>query len=451
MGLIIFGQENMLILTRKCLQKCILITFTIVLLTQLTKEYFLWESYGKTNKIVIDFWLVEEGFGCSFKQRNVSFVLPNCQNYQTGSEIRVIGSLSRVSDRGFFAQKRLKIEEVVLLRTKPNSVMWWFLISRQMSLDIKEALINSVMGYFPLTYLDLMTAMVFGGGDTLPPDLNHHFKVTGTLHIMAVSGFNIAMVSGIVSVFTARFGRFQSFLVWTVAVSFYVLCTDLSASVLRAFLMAFVKKVGSTLVQKTYHNLQILTTAALLILLLKPAYLVSISFQLSIAATFGITLFMPVLGENDPAVEKVDGFSVWNVLSESFTTTLSAQIFTVPISLYYFSELSLLSLVSNVFLLWLTPIISIGGLAWMIFSWLFSLVPGAEILAKLVGLFLYVIIKVFTQLVGLFAQFNSLYLENITFGWQSLILSWFLCLVIYKFLFTRSEQAFKAAHSAYHL
>ena len=89
-----------------------------------------------------------------------------------------------------------------------------------------------------------------------------------------------------------------------------------------------------------------------------PPIVEKVGFQLSVAATSGIILFEPILkklSSNLPAGRQ-------GIFFEDFRTTLSAQIATVPILLFYFTTYSPISIISNLLILWTVPPLMILGI-----------------------------------------------------------------------------------------
>jgi ComEC/Rec2-related protein len=346
----------------------------------------------------------------------------------------------------------------------------------------KKSLLEVGGNYISLSYFQLISAMVFGGSSFLSKELNHNFKITGMLHIVSASGYNVSLVLNLaLFLFKPFFSKRILWLPLLASIVFYSVLTDLSAAIIRASLMASLALIVNLFLQRQVHYLWILLLVSILMVLLNSDYLVSISFQLSVAATLGIILIMPRLEaatkqknksfssssslvklalsdfnnldfaspENssvDAVIDlnlrlnkaldlnleksskdyllfvKVSLKKVFALLRESFFVTLAAQSFTLPLVLYHFSELSLISFLANSCLLWLTPVITIAGLIFFFLIILFTLIP---ILPKtilfLFALFLFLPIKIFLTAVAFFSQFNFAFFKLKSFGLKQLL------------------------------
>ena len=432
------------------LKKYILIAFVCFLLTQLVGLYNFGVKFVKNEGVRLSVIVVEENKSCQFYKQKWQFSLENCLEYQTGSTIAFVGRLISGSDSSFLNKKRLNVAEISQNNTLLNSVIAWMVVVNKSLGSYRDKLIYLVMGYLEQSNYVLMTDMVFGQILEIGDAQHHGLKVTGMLHVVAASGFNISLITIIANFFSRHFGRFKSFLIWLVIVGMYFLLTDLSISIIRAFLMMFLKKSGALLGFRSYHNLYSLATASFMILLFDPLLMFSISLQLSVFATLGIVLFMPLFGVTNPAIEDSSISSLWPIVKESFQTTLSAQIFTVPIILFHFSELSLLSLVSNTFLLWLTPLITLGGVFFYFLALVSTIFP-LDALIKVLSFYLWLLTSFFLEAVAYFSQVDFLFLTDISFGLGKMFLYLVIVLLLYYKLHSINEKNKKKNSPTYYL
>ena len=196
----------------------------------------------------------------------------------------------------------------------------------------------------------LLEGMLLGGGRDLSPETREFFKNAGTIHILAVSGLHIGIVSLALGYLLRRKFKFSpaaSFLITAAALGLYCLLAQLRPSVVRASLMmAFL--LGAPIVRRKANPINSLGAAALTILLFRPADLFSPGFQLSFAAAGGIIYLLPrfgaLLGENfllrtDPLARMV----------QLLLVTVSAQMGTTAISVFHFSRFQLVAPISNLF------------------------------------------------------------------------------------------------------
>jgi competence protein ComEC len=197
-------------------------------------------------------------------------------------------------------------------------------------------------------------------------DLDEHvvldFKHSGLTHLLAISGFNIAVVTLLIAQGLLLVGiRRRSFRmpITAVAVAFYCFVVGLEPSVLRAFIMVELFLLSQLLERKTdLANLAAIT--ALIHLVIDPMVIHDAGFQLSYAAVFGFALiqpelmrlFEPVTAEQE---ENQRTFGQW--LRHSLILSLSAFLATTPVLIYHFRQASLVVMLSN-----LTAIPLAGGI-----------------------------------------------------------------------------------------
>lgn len=421
------------------LKRYVLIVFVLFLLTQLINLYNFGVKFVKKEEVKLRVILVEENEDCLFFKQNWQFNIENCQRYQSGSALALISRADDYSDNDFSNKKRLSVAEISEDNGLVNSAIAWIVVSNKWLGGARDRLIYLVMGYLKQPHYSLMTDMVFGQILELGESSHRSLKITGMLHVVAASGFNISLITIIANVFSRHFGRFKSFLIWVIVVGVYCLLTDLSVSIVRAFLMMLVKKSGVLLGFRSYHNFYSLATASFLILLFDPLTMFSISFQLSVFATLGIILFMPLFGIANPALENESNNSFVPIIKESFFTTLAAQILTIPIILFHFSELSLLSFVSNTFLLWLTPLITLGGVLFYGLAFLSLFLP-LELLISFLSFYLYLPTNFFLKSVDLISQVDFLFLTKVDFSLDKLSIYLVIVLLIYYKLNEKNKK-----------
>ena len=179
------------------------------------------------------------------------------------------------------------------------------------------------------------------------------FARAGLTHIVAISGWNIAIVAALIGGLTRplekhRGGRWLAAILASSAVTGYVLLTGASPSVVRAALMA-----GALLVARfggsRAHAASALASAALVMLIAAPAVLWDVGFQLSALATAGL------IGFASPLEARLASWPGW--LREPMALTLAAQLATLPVLLTTFGRLSLVAPLANVVVVPLVPLV----------------------------------------------------------------------------------------------
>ncbi len=237
----------------------------------------------------------------------------------------------------------------------------------------------------------LLTGILLGIETGIPADLMEAFSATGTTHIIAISGFNISIIAGLLSRLSTRlFGKRRAMPVALAGIIVYTILVGASAAVVRAAIMGCLYVIATHYGRQT-EALTSLIAAATLMTLLNPQTLWDLGFQLSFAATLGLIIYTPVLQSwferlLSSALPPGTAKRVVEVLNEALIVTLAAQITTLPIIVYHFRQLSLVTLLSNFLILSAQPGVMLwGGLATMAgLIWL----PLGQVIGWIAWLFL---------------------------------------------------------------
>lgn len=226
--------------------------------------------------------------------------------------------------------------------------------------------------------LGMLEALIFGDETEISNSYKNKLNLTGTRHITAVSGMNITIIGFLILSFLLSLGlwRQQAFYISIFLLIVYILMVGAPASAVRAGIMA------ALLMAAQYFGRLSLATrsvvfAAFLMLLKNPLLLkLDVGFQLSFLAILGLIELQPFFYE---WLKKIPESKILPVRT-TLSATLSAQIFTLPILVYNFGYISLVSPLTNIlivpFLAPMTILIFIFGISAMIFlpiGFLFSL------------------------------------------------------------------------------
>lgn len=202
-----------------------------------------------------------------------------------------------------------------------------------MELPTVTSFTSVIQHVLPEPHAGLLSGISFGTKAALSKDLMRDLTTTGTLHIIALSGMNISIVMKVVSDTLLRFcSRRITSLITIILIIGFVGFVGPSASVIRAAIMGSLSLLA-VLFGRSNWPLFSWVVAVSGMLLVKPDWVGDISFQLSALATLGIILF---------------GGKSKNFIFENLRTTLSAQVFTIPIIFLNFHRISIISPLPNV-------------------------------------------------------------------------------------------------------
>lgn len=279
-------------------------------------------------------------------------------------------------------------------------------------LKIKNRLQKNIDKTIPAPQSGLLSGLLLGGDDKLSKEMQTNFSRTGLTHIVAVSGYNVTIIAEYLMLLGIFLGlwRKQAFWFAMVGISLFVILVGFPASAVRAGIM------GSLLLWamkngRLANARNAIIFSAGIMLLINPLLLrYDIGFQLSFLATIGIVYFSPFL--ESKMIKKHRAFGIWEIL----ILTLSAQVFVLPIILYNFQNLSLISPLANVLILPIIPLTMFLGFMLMIFQFIFP--PLAVVLAWLTFLPL----KYETTIIQFLAKlkYSSLGIENFSWYWMGL-------------------------------
>ena len=189
----------------------------------------------------------------------------------------------------------------------------------------------------------LAAGIVIGLRDRVDRDLAADFTTVGASHVVAISGWNIAIVAATVAAIAGSLGRRRRSAVLVVAIVAYVLFAGASPSVVRAAAMAGVVLLARE-TGRAGRAAAALGWAAAILLIVEPSLVLDAGFQLSTLATAGILAWADGL---DRRLRAVAGGRLPGWLAESLGVSLAAQAATLPVVLATFGRLALISPVIN--------------------------------------------------------------------------------------------------------
>jgi len=226
----------------------------------------------------------------------------------------------------------------------------------RLAAELRQALLRGLNAVIPEPEAALGAGILLGVRSSIAPQVQDAFAAAGLTHVVAISGWNIAIVAALVAAAARplerrRGGRFSAAVAAGMTVTGYVLLTGASPSVVRAALMAaamLVARLGGS----RAHAASALALAALLMLLAAPSVLWDVGFQLSGLATAGLIWFAA------PLEARFARWPAW--VREPMALTLAAQLTTLPIVVGNFERLSLVSPLANVVVVPIVPLVMLA-------------------------------------------------------------------------------------------
>lgn len=204
----------------------------------------------------------------------------------------------------------------------------------------------------------ILRGIVLGDKTGIGKDLRELMVRTGTIHIMVASGFNVILVAGIVLLlFKPLVGKYNAYVLSLIVLLGYVFLTDFEAPILRAYLMYLMVVSGKFLGRGTQAS-RSLYFAVLILIFIDPWIVWDVGFQLSVAATYGLVALQPLF---DRWMRLYLSVRLLWLSKTELSTTLAAFLITTPIIFWHFGRVSIMSILANMLIGPLVPILTTLG------------------------------------------------------------------------------------------
>ena len=250
--------------------------------------------------------------------------------------------------------------------------------------SLRENGLETLYRLYPAQEAALLAGILLGDESGLSEPLKTAFNDTGTRHIIAISGFNISIIAGLLlATFSRWLGRRRGLWLTGIGIGLYTLLVGADAAVVRAAVMGILALVALQ-AGRQQLALNTLAISAALMAFFNPLLLWDVGFQLSFVATLGLILYAAPLSQRvhqwlARRTSKALAARLRGPLNDYLFITLAAQLTTLPLLLFHFQRLSLLSLPANLLILPAQPALMIfGGLSLLLGL---VLLPLGQILA----------------------------------------------------------------------
>lgn len=337
---------------------------------------------------------------------NILLVAKKYPEYEYGDKIEVVGKLKTPNSSEDFDYKQylakddiysiIYFPEIKLLVSGQGN---WFL---DKLLTVKNKFEDSINKILVEPQSSLLAGLLLGEKRGLPLDLMANFSLTGTTHIIALSGYNITIIAvTLISLFNFfMLRRRLAFWLALATIVLFVLMTGAAASVVRAAIMGILVLLAQQ-VGRLYSIRNALIFAGAVMVYLSPKVLVfDLGFQLSFGATLGLIYISPILQtwfepkEGDSLLAQITGrkkfIESMGSLKSILIATLAAQIAVLPLLIINFGQLSLIAPMANLLILPFIPATmllgflgALGGLIFLplgqVFGWIAWLFLSYEI------------------------------------------------------------------------
>lgn len=314
---------------------------------------------------------------------------------------------------------------------------------------LAKSLKASAVQVFPTDTAPLMSALLTGDTKQLYEDtaLNAAMAEAGVLHVVAVSGMNVAFLVGFILLVIRR--KRLATLVALPLIWIFVPFAGATPSVIRAAFMQSTV-LFAPLFRRENDGMTSLTAVLAILLLINPAACASVSLQLSFAAMLGMILVTPkiykplYLRVNSTFDGKKKGLTapqkavryILTGVCAAFAATIGALVSTTPIAVFYFGYVSLIGILVNVLIFWTISVCFILGYISCIVGalWL-PLGTALGALTSLLARYMIAVVKTAAAV-----PYGAIYTKGNLFGyWLVLVYIIF----ILSYIFRRKKEGFR--------
>ncbi|MDP4008673.1 MAG: ComEC/Rec2 family competence protein [Candidatus Peregrinibacteria bacterium] len=316
--------------------------------------------------------------------------LPKYPRYEYGDVLSVFGLLEEPFETEDFSYKDyLERYEVYGVMKNPrvrkvssgmNNPFYKYIFFVK---DIVQRRINILWSE---PYASFESGLLLGARKGIPDKILEAFNITGLTHIIAISGYNISLVIVLVGAAFASVARKKRVVLSVIFIVVFTVLVGMSAAVVRAAIMGSIGLFALYFGRSTRVTLTLLMSALLMNLYNPKIITYDAGFQLSFAATCGIIYVSPKIEKWFVRVPEICG------IREGLQMTIAAQISTLPIILFHFGRLSLVSPLANIMVAPFIPLSMAAGAIAFLVSLISNLL--SQIFIGITWIFLEIIIQI---------------------------------------------------------
>ena len=281
----------------------------------------------------------------------------------TGEKVAFSGRLNRPenflssSERVFQYEKYLRQFSIYAITTVQESPCTGKKQRYTPFAKLRKRLVTAMSTFLPTQEASLLSGLVLGLRGSLSPELLDAFRVTGLIHIIVLSGYNVTLIAETIRRLFAWTPKAVSFFISFITIIAFVALAGAQIAAIRAGSMATIALIART-TSREYDGIRALLLVAAVMTLYNPdQVLFSTSFHMSFLATLGLLIFSPMI---ERLLNRMpEKFEIRNIIA----STLATQIFLLPYLAYAIGEVSIIGIPANIFILPIIPIAMLFGSA----------------------------------------------------------------------------------------
>lgn len=217
-------------------------------------------------------------------------------------------------------------------------------------LKMRNWFAEQVRKFIPETESSLGLAYLLGMKNGLSDEVLDMLRIVGLTHIVVASGTHLGIIIAVVRKIFGRLSRFAGLLFSILFILIFGGIIGWTASITRAAIVTILSLLA-WYVGRKFDGWRILLIAAAATLMINPMFITNLGWLLSFGSFAGILILMPEVKRFLFGEKKVK--KIWGII----LATISAQLLCIPILLYYFGTISLISVVANVLILPTIPFV----------------------------------------------------------------------------------------------
>ena len=263
---------------------------------------------------------------------------------------RVIATVSlyeHQNKESFYAENIFihgEVEEITQIQPRYNLLRYKIYILRVYIREIISDFIDGDTG-------QLIVAVITGDRSGISDETYSLIKRSGVAHMIVVSGMHLSIVCTAIMWTLRRVlpNNILQGVVMLAVVVFIMLLCGFTKSVFRAGITYIILTMALFL-KRDGDSLCALSLTVIIVMLVNPFAAYSISFELTVCATYGILVLAPILANKINGLLHTENNSFIKGIIEVICVTVSSNIMTLPIVLYVYEWVSAVSLFTNIFI-----------------------------------------------------------------------------------------------------
>lgn len=389
----------------------------------------------------------ESGSSRRLSEKIMIYMKDGSEKFRMGDVIIITGRISVIKNKGnpgefdysmFMKKKGInyqmfsRVDQSVLSKNRNFSILSYANSVRRKMLKVIDTHINKETA-------PIAKAVLLGYKNEIDAETREHYAASGASHILAVSGMHVGILVLILTYINKLWARTSKLkvvasvilllIVWS-----YVFITGFAPSIARAGFMFSFLVIGSIL-ERTPSSLNVISLSAFVLLIINPLNLFDVGFQLSFAAIVGIFYFYPKFNK---VIYIKNRLLRW--LYQLSLVSISAQIATLPFTLFYFKQFPTYFLITN-------PVSTIGATLILVLGILMFVFSFWDFLSVLFGQLLNSVIECQNFLMKSVSDFKFSTIKILDIGVIQSILMVLLILILFfaKFSNRRISRVIKLA------